>query len=65
MNILGRPGSPRNQLYRTLRLKARDNDEVRQAFAAEVRGLCETSGLEVPEWKPVWEKLPEEARISG
>src|SRR5229473_487040 len=41
MNIFGRPGSPRNQRYRELGLKVRDNDEVRQAFAAEIAGLCE------------------------
>ena len=65
MNIFGRPGSPKNQVYRKLRLKLRDNDEVRQAFAAEVKDLCEKFGLTVPEWKPVWDKLPEEAHIPG
>jgi ring-1,2-phenylacetyl-CoA epoxidase subunit PaaA len=65
MNIFGRPGSPKNALYRKYRLKARDNDEVRQAFAAEVRGLAETFGLAVPEWKPAWDRLPEEAQIPG
>jgi ring-1,2-phenylacetyl-CoA epoxidase subunit PaaA len=65
MNIFGRPGSPKNQVYRRYRLKLRDNDEVRQAFAAEVAGLCAKFGLEVPPWKPVWEQLPEEAHIPG
>jgi ring-1,2-phenylacetyl-CoA epoxidase subunit PaaA len=65
MNIFGRPGSAKNQLYRTFRLKARDNDEVRQAFAREVAGLCERFGLQVPAWKPVWEQLPDEAHIPG
>ncbi len=65
MNIFGRPGSPKNQVYRKLKLKLRDNDEVRQAFAAEVKELCEKFGLTVPEWKPVWDKLPEEAHIPG
>ena len=65
MNIFGRPGSPKNQLYRRLQLKVRDNDDVRQAFAAEVKGLCERFGLEVPGWTPVWEKLPEDAQIPG
>jgi ring-1,2-phenylacetyl-CoA epoxidase subunit PaaA len=65
MNIFGRPGSPKNALYRKYRLKLRDNDEVRRAFAAEVKGLCATVGLEVPEWKAVWETLPEEAQIPG
>jgi ring-1,2-phenylacetyl-CoA epoxidase subunit PaaA len=65
MNIFGRPGSPKNQLYRSYRLKLRDNDEVRQAFALEVKDLAEKFGLRVPEWKPVWERLPEEAQIPG
>jgi ring-1,2-phenylacetyl-CoA epoxidase subunit PaaA len=65
MNIFGRPGSPKNALYRRYRLKLRDNDEVRQAFATEVAGLCEKFGLTVPAWKPVWEQLPEEAQIPG
>ena len=65
MNIFGRPGSPRNQVYRRLKLKLRDNDEVRAAFATEVAGLCEKFGLQVPAWKPVWEQLPEEAQIPG
>jgi len=65
MNIFGRPNSPKNQLYRRYRLKVRDNDEVRHAFAAEVRALCERYGLEVPEWKPRWAELPEEAHIPG
>ena len=28
MNIFGRPGSPKNALYRKYKLKVRDNDEV-------------------------------------
>jgi ring-1,2-phenylacetyl-CoA epoxidase subunit PaaA len=65
MNIFGRPGSPKNQVYRNYRLKLRDNDEVRQAFATEVKDLCDTFGLHVPAWKPVWAELPEEAHIPG
>jgi len=65
MNIFGRPGSLKNQLYRSLKLKLRDNDEVRQAFAAEVKGLCATFGLRVPDWKPTWAELPEDAQIPG
>ena len=65
MNIFGRPGSPRNQRYRELGLKLRDNDEVRQAFATEISGLCEKFGLDVPEWKPRWDQIPEEAHIPG
>ncbi len=65
MNIFGRPGSPRNRLYRQLRLKVRDNDEVRRAFAEEVRALVEPLGWRLPEWQPRWEQLPEEAHIPG
>ena len=65
MNIFGRPGSPRNQRYQQLRLKVRDNDEVRQAFATEIAELCEKFGLRVPEWTPRWSELPEEAQIPG
>jgi ring-1,2-phenylacetyl-CoA epoxidase subunit PaaA len=65
MNIFGRPGSQKNQVYRRLRLKLRDNDEVRQAFATEVRDLCEKFGLRVPDWQPQWDRLPEEAQIPG
>ncbi|PYM06961.1 MAG: hypothetical protein DMD82_07040, partial [Candidatus Rokuibacteriota bacterium] len=54
MNIFGRPGSPKNSLYRRFRLKLRDNDEVRQGFAEEVAALCRTFGLTVPPWQPVW-----------
>ena len=65
MNIFGRPGSPKNALYRKLRLKLRDNDEVRQAFHNEVKELAAAVGLSLPEWKPTWEHLPEEAQIPG
>ena len=52
MNIFGRSGSPRNALYRKLRLKLRDNDEVRSAFDQEIRGLAAEYGLSVPVWEP-------------
>src|SRR2546426_11322802 len=65
MNIFGRPGSPKNALYRRLRLKLRDNGEVRQAFADEVGRLCGAVGLTVPAWQPVWGELPEDAQIPG
>ncbi len=65
MNIFGRPGSLKNALYRKYRLKARDNDEVRRAFAREVTGLAASFGLTVPEWRPAWDRLPEEAQIPG
>ncbi len=65
MNIFGRPGSSKNALYRRYRLKMRDNDEVRRAFAAEVKEKAEAVGLTVPEWVPAWERLPEDAQIPG
>ena len=65
MNIFGRPGSARNAHYRTYRLKARDNDEVRRAFSEEVGRLATAVGLSVPDWQPAWDRLPEEAQIPG
>jgi ring-1,2-phenylacetyl-CoA epoxidase subunit PaaA len=65
MNIFGRPGSPKNRLYQKYRLKVRDNDEVRRTFATEVAALAGAAGLTVPEWKPAWDRLPEEAQIPG
>jgi ring-1,2-phenylacetyl-CoA epoxidase subunit PaaA len=65
MNIFGRPGSPKNRVYQKYRLKVRDNDEVRRAFATEVTALAGAVGLTVPEWKPAWDQLPEEAPIPG
>ena len=65
MNIFGRPGSSKNALYRAHGLKRRDNDEVRRAFAEEVTRLAGAAGLHVPEWKPSWDRLPEEAQIPG
>jgi ring-1,2-phenylacetyl-CoA epoxidase subunit PaaA len=65
MNIFGRPNSPKNRLYQKFRLKTRDNDEVRRTFAAEIKTLAAAAGLRVPEWQPVWDKLPEEAQIPG
>jgi ring-1,2-phenylacetyl-CoA epoxidase subunit PaaA len=65
MNIFGRPGSAKNAVYRKYGLKQRDNDQVRQAFAAEVKDKADAVGLTVPEWIPVWEGLPEEAQIPG
>jgi len=65
MNIFGRPNSPKNRLYQKFRLKTRDNDEVRRTFSAEVKTLAGAAGLRVPDWQPVWDKLPEEAQIPG
>jgi ring-1,2-phenylacetyl-CoA epoxidase subunit PaaA len=65
MNIFGRPKSPKNKIYRELRLKIRDNDEVRRAFAEEVKEIIGPLGLTLPAWKPNWEELPQEAVIPG
>ena len=65
MNIFGRPGTAKNAIYRKYRLKLRDNDEVRRTFAAEVKEKAEAVGLSVPEWRPEWDRLPEEAQIPG
>ena len=65
MNIFGRPGTTKNRLYRELGLKARDNHDVRRAFSEEVRGLVGPLGWRLPEWRPAWETLPEEAQIPG
>ena len=42
-----------------------ENDEVRQAFHNEVKELTAAVGLTLPEWKPTWADLPEEAHIPG
>lgn len=65
MAIFGRPGSRKNKRYRELGLKKRDNNEVRQTFAKEVRDKAETWGLTIPQWTPEWEKLPEDSVIPG
>lgn len=61
MNIFGRAHAPRNRLYRELGLKVRDNQDVREAFAAEVGARLHEFGLRMPEWVPDWGKIPEEA----
>ena len=65
MAIFGRPGSRKNKRYRELGLKVRDNDEVRKAFEKEVREKAEVWGLVIPKWIPDWERVPEDAVISG
>ena len=65
MNIFGRANSPKNKIYRKLGLKKRDNDEVRQAFAKDVAGLCAKFSLRVPDWKPEVHKMSEEPFIPG
>ena len=65
MNIFGRPNSPKNQIYRDLGLKKRDNHDVRMGFAQEVADRCKENGLTLPEWNPVWENLPMDAYVVG
>ncbi len=65
MAIFGRPGSRKNKRYRELGLKHRDNDDVRQTFAKEVRTKAESWGLKVPDWIPEWQKVPEDSVIPG
>jgi ring-1,2-phenylacetyl-CoA epoxidase subunit PaaA len=65
MNIFGRANSPKNKIYRDLGLKKRDNDQVRQAFAQEVKDRCQENGLEVPDWKPDLSKMPMDAYVVG
>lgn len=65
MNIFGKPNSRRNQIYIKLGLKKRDNHEVRLAFEADVRKVVERAGLKMPTWVPDWERIQEDATITG
>lgn len=65
MSIFGRPGSRKNGRYRALGIKLRDNHDVRMTFAEEVRSKAEEWGLTMPKWIPDWERVPEDAVISG
>jgi ring-1,2-phenylacetyl-CoA epoxidase subunit PaaA len=65
MNIFGRAHSPKNAIYRKYGLKKRDNDEVRQAFAADIKAKSDKFGLKVPAWAPVAAKMSEEPFIPG
>lgn len=65
MVIFGRPGSKKNMRYRALGLKLRDNHQVRIDFDKEVREKAESWGLTIPRWIPDWERVPEDAVISG
>ncbi len=56
MNIFGRPGSKRNQIYQKWRLKVRDNDEVRETFRREIQEKVERFGLQMPEWTPEYDE---------
>jgi ring-1,2-phenylacetyl-CoA epoxidase subunit PaaA len=65
MNIFGKPNSRRNKIYVKLGLKKRDNHEVRLAFEADVRKVVERAGLEMPVWTPDWDRIQEDATITG
>jgi ring-1,2-phenylacetyl-CoA epoxidase subunit PaaA len=54
MNVFGRPQSKKNAEYRRLELKRRSNQEVREAFCAEIHPLIESAGLAIPRWEPEW-----------
>jgi ring-1,2-phenylacetyl-CoA epoxidase subunit PaaA len=57
MNIFGRPGSRRNQIYQKWGLKKRDNDEVRQAYKQEIEEkLAQIPSLTMPEWVPNYDE---------
>lgn len=65
MNIFGKPNSRRNKVYIKLGLKKRDNHDVRLSFEADVRKLVERAGLEMPVWTPDWDRIQEDATITG
>ncbi len=65
MNIFGRANSAKNKIYRKWGLKKRDNDEVRQAFAKDIKEKADAFGLRVPDWKPETHKMSEEPFIPG
>ena len=65
MNIFGRAHSPKNAIYRKYGLKKRDNDDVRKAFAADIKVKSDKFGLRVPAWAPVASKMSEEPFIPG
>ena len=48
LNIFGSGKSKRNELYRKLGLKKRDNDSVRNAFIAEIAKLAKAFKLSIP-----------------
>jgi ring-1,2-phenylacetyl-CoA epoxidase subunit PaaA len=56
MNIFGRPNSAKNKIYRKLGLKMRDNEEVRQAFKADIERALQGTGLTLPEWQPNYDE---------
>lgn len=56
MNIFGRPGSRKNVIYQQFGLKQRDNEEVRQAFKADIERALAGTGLTLPEWTPDYDE---------
>lgn len=56
MNIFGRPNSRSNQVYRKFNLKMRDNEEVRQAYKADIEKAAAEAGLTLPEWTPDYDE---------
>lgn len=56
MNIFGRPQSRKNKLYCKLGLKQRDNEEVRQAFKADIEQALQGTGLTLPKWTPDYDE---------
>lgn len=56
MNIFGRPGSRRNQIYQKWHLKKRDNDAVRASFRKEIEEKVTQFGLKMPEWTPDYDE---------
>jgi ring-1,2-phenylacetyl-CoA epoxidase subunit PaaA len=56
MNIFGSPKSRKNEVYRKFGLKKRTNEEVRQAFKAEIEKKIEGTGLTLPEWTPNYDE---------
>lgn len=51
MNVFGNTAGSRNDIYVKLGLKKRTNAEVRDAFVAEIKTLCDEVGLVVPEYR--------------
>ncbi len=56
MAIFGRPNSSKNKLYRKFKLKLRDNEEVRQAFKADLEKELATLPLKLPNWTPEYDE---------
>jgi 1,2-phenylacetyl-CoA epoxidase catalytic subunit len=56
MNIFGRPGSNKNQIYKRFKLKVRDNEDVRQAFKSDIEAAVAETGLTLPKWTPEYDE---------